>query len=357
MGVQLGQRISTSAAATAQQQPGAAEGRRYGFVVGREPGGERRWLVRFDDRAQPRACGRAHKPLPVAAAALTPEVLDDVQGMPSFNPGTLPADELHEARFLPEPPGRVEQIFEYDRQRFNFRRWFVEDIVAPAAALTLPSPLTALTLPAECRAPGPAGAAPEPEPEPGPEPSVGENQRDGTARLLSNLHRTPTAGQRALEVGAIPGPSQPLAVAATGIAIPPTALEAAAAAGVKASHEQNRVRPSHTVFHRIYGNTMRATVKNDGAEVAARRKRFEVLLRQFVREVVAPRIGCGDRPDDVSYQASPVRTHTAPVATRFPGMSLTDCSWFHRLCGSRTLAASRWATRTAIMNTTTSRAS
>ena len=197
MGLRLGLRVS---------QGGSPK--RYGFVVGREPGGERRWLVRFDGGAERE---------PVAASALTPEVLDEVSGMASFDPGTLPADELHERRFLPEPPERVEQAFDFGRERFDFRRWFLEDIVRPAAALTLPSPLTALTLPAECRAPGPAGAAPEPEPEPEAEPAVGHgDRRDETARLLSNLHRTVAAGQRALEIGAIPAP-EPSAVAATGV--------------------------------------------------------------------------------------------------------------------------------------------
>ena len=304
MGLRLGLRVSTAA------PPPDTARRRYGFIVGREPGGERRWLVRFDDDAQDS---------PVDAAALNPEALDEVQGMASFNPGELPAGELHEARFLPEPPERAESLFEFDTQKFDFRRWFLEDIVRPAA---LTQCLTALALPVECKAPGPFGAEPAPE-----------KEIDEAGRLLSNLHRTSAAGQRAAEIGAIPAP-EPASDAATGVAIPLTALEAATArqaGSVKAAQGQNRVRPSHTCFHRMYGNTMRATAKSDGVEMAARRERFEVLLRRFVREVVAPRIGCGDRPDDVSYQASPTLRISYPSGKPM-GHLHCDYEYHHQPC-------------------------
>lgn len=249
MGLRLGLRVSTAAPPLDAARP-----RRYGFIVGREPGSERRWLVRFDDDAQGGGGGDCVRA--VDASALTPEVLEEVQGMPSFDPGALPADELHDARFLPERPERTESLFDFDAQRYDFRGWFLDDIVRPTA-LTQSSPLAALSLPAGCQAPGRHGAAPAPE-----------RGLDEAARLLSNLHRTPLAGQRAAEIAAVAAP-EPATVAATGVAIPLTALEAAratarSASSVKGTQSQNRVRPSHTCFHRMYGNTLRATAKSDG---------------------------------------------------------------------------------------------
>ena len=242
MGLRLGLRLSTAAAKT----PDTARPRCYGFIVGREPDDKRRWLVRFDDDN----CVR-----PVDVSALTPEVLGEVHGMPSFDPGALPADELHDGRFLPERPERTESLFDFDAQRHDFRSWFLDDVVRPTA-LAQSLTLTSLSLPAECQAPGRLGAAPVPE-----------QDIDEAARLLSNLHRTALAGQRAAEIAAIAAPA-PATVATTGVAIPLTALEAATAKSAsrtdKGTQSQNRLRPSHTCLHRMYGNTLRATAKSDG---------------------------------------------------------------------------------------------
>jgi hypothetical protein len=306
MGLKLGLRVSNGS--------GDAGCRRHGFIIGHDPGSDSErpplWVVRFEDGSE----------AAVAASALQVEV----------SPTALPVDALHEARFLPEVAQRAQLVFPFNAARHDFRRWFVEDIVRPAALEEAGCvAATALQLPAGARCPPRAGFV-----EGTGDPREGGGDDDeGTGRLLSNLHLTPAAGQRAQLI------AEQCSQGEAGRVIIPegtASVEGVVATASKAVNESGggRVKLNATAFHTAFRRTLGASGKSaDPRDVAmaARRARFDALLRRFVREVVAPLLGCGSRPEDVAYQARPTLRVSYPSGKAMGGEHC-DFEYHHQPC-------------------------
>ena len=232
---------------------GPGNPRRFGLVV--HALGTDNWTVRYDDTGEE---------VEINAAALKCEAECSI---------IMTADELWEPQYLPLKEHREELIFGFDTAAHDFRQWFVQDVLVPAVenrpAMLQISP----------DAPAPPGAF----------------DGDPIGMLLSNLHSTPVARQRAQQL-----------------------------AGKEHSQRANR-----TLWHSAYNKTLRASVARDSTELVARRGRFESMLRTFMREVIAPLLGCG--PDEVAYQASPTLRVSYPSATAM-GHPHCDYEYHHQPC-------------------------
>ena len=377
MGVKVGLRVSVSAHDTTDAPATAADGgssRLYGFVVGRDAGGARqrpRWVVRFDGGASELrlpACKLRIEAQPAGSDTEAAEL-----------PSMPPADEVHETRYLPAAAQRAQHVFGFDAVRHDFRAWFVEDVVRPAARKARSDAAAAaagdaLRLPPTARAPAPGGGAGGGGG--GGCVGDGEEEEEDPGRLLSHLHLTPAAGERAAQLSAAEagaagagagacrspvggggggGGGGSGGARAARVRIPPTAAAShrqleAERANKQQQQQQDRndrkdrttrpkLRPNRTLFHSAFCNTLRASPatcagccsRAEQAELVARRARFEALLRRFVREVVAPLIGCAERPDDCRYQASPTLRISYPSGKAM-GHPHCDFEYKHQPC-------------------------
>ena len=212
-----------------------------------------------------------------------------------------PPDEAFDPQFLPPPAQRAQRVVTFDAAVYDFRAWFVEAVLLPAAdedAAAMRAAgharadrAAALRLPAGAVAPQARRGRAACEGAAGCALAAGANDDDkgdgSIARLLSNLHATP---------GAL----------------------------LQQQQQQGKQRANRMPWHRVYVRTLRAAAAGGEprssscggsdcgggggsggglAALLARRAAFEALLRRFVRGVVAPLLGCG--ADDVAYQALP----------------------------------------------------
>ena len=263
--VKAGCRVSAKGEDVPPSSGAAVPSRRYGFAV-RAAAAKSAWAVRFDDGE--------------TATVVSAKLKVEHTG-PTFA-DVHAVDELHAPRHLPLPAHRRELVFAFDGAAFDFRAWFVEAILRPAAAedsalrAGLAPGVDALALPPGVAAPmrkacsAPVVRCRTGGSEGGSGGDAGGSILDETSdRLLSNLHRM---------------------------------------AGVAQLASGGKQRANRTPWHTAYARTLRAETKpgkrcNAAQRLPARRATFEALLRRFVREVVAPLLNCG--ADDVMYQAAP----------------------------------------------------
>ena len=154
----------------------------------------------------------------------------------------LPTDEA----LLPPPAEREELIFAFDADNYNFRALVLEMFRATFAAEDL--------VPSH----GAGMKAPPPH-----APGVGSADQDVSGVLLSNLHRTPVRVADYTSCYA-------------------TVLGGGAGCGVGRGAALLPLSP----------------------HLLRLRARFQDMLRRFVRNVVAPMLGCA--PDDIAFQRFPV---------------------------------------------------
>ena len=188
----------------------------------------------------------------------------------------LPDDEA----LLPTPAQREQLNFAFDTAAYDFRGLVLEMFQARI-------PEGGLAIAGGAGSDG-NGAMPTPEGKPG----AGRADSDAVGALLSNLHRTVVAERK-------------------------RAGQATAKGG---RHGGGAAFLAHY-----------ATVVRSGNSPAteALRRRFHATLLAFARTVVAPLLGCADRPGDVAFQRSPTLRVSFP-ATEPMGHAHTDAEYHHQ---------------------------
>jgi hypothetical protein len=304
--------------------------RRYGFVVAlsaavpleSSPKSEQRrgktWTVRFDDGAE---------------AALHSAKLKIEHVGPTFGSGSgSAAFEALNARYLPPPSQRQQRVVAFDAACYDFRGWFLRSVLQPAAeedaaamraaGRTTAEAADALRLPPAAAAPPVRRTLARPRAS-----SCDGDGGGGGGTAVDGGTATASAD------GGGPGDAAALDAAATDAATNRLLSNLHLTPGALLLLS-NKPRATRTPWHRVYARTLRTRYGSDddpetakagflflagfpggqqqrssraGRQSAAllpsRRLAFEALLRRFVREQVAPLLGCG--ADDVAYQAAP----------------------------------------------------
>ena len=183
---------------------------------------------------------------------------------------------LADERFLPTKEQRKELLFAFDVAKFDFRSLLLEMFRLPEARLAE----DALDIFDD-------GGHGESDTGNGSNVVVcgGNDYACDASLLLANLHRTNAACAKSAE----------------------------------------EWRGNKTPFHAAYARVMRSCTAKD-VRAHALKQRFDACLRSFVREVVAPLIGCA--ADEVAYQRSPTLRVSLPCSVPL-GHAHIDYEYHH----------------------------